>query len=172
MRSAVDMLVLRHPVISHMASSALIFLAFGGLAAVVGEAISIVVKGADAIVVGGLLGLTLVLSLAAMVGATYQVVRKRRELDDWGVFLAITWVLPYVGIAAYLGGINITRRLRSRERHWRAVARLASSSFRKLPRQADTSKVEFPANRCRYSEGVRSPKESWGRSSLYSSIHQ
>src|SRR5690606_6978631 len=43
---------------------------------------------------------------------------------------------------------------------------------RKLPRQAGISKVELPATRWRYSAGVRSPSESWGRSSLYSSIHQ
>src|SRR5690606_1851192 len=44
---------------------------------------------------------------------------------------------------------------------------------RKLPRQADTSKVELPAVSCwRYLAGVRSPKLSWGRSSLYSIIHQ
>src|SRR5690606_27682029 len=43
---------------------------------------------------------------------------------------------------------------------------------RKLPRQAGISKVELPATRWRYSAGGRSPSESWGRSSLYSSIHQ
>ena len=44
-------------------------------------------------------------------------------------------------------------------------------SMRKLPRQADISKVE-PSAAWRYSAGVMSPSESWGRSSLYSSIHQ
>ena len=43
---------------------------------------------------------------------------------------------------------------------------------RKLPCQVDSSKVEFPAACCRASAGVRSPSASWGRSSLYSSIHQ
>ena len=43
---------------------------------------------------------------------------------------------------------------------------------RKLPRQEDSSKVEFPAICWRASSGVRSPNESWGRSSLYSIIHQ
>ncbi len=42
---------------------------------------------------------------------------------------------------------------------------------RKLPRQGDSSELEFLAV-IAYSIGVRSPSESWGRSSLYSSIHQ
>ncbi len=43
--------------------------------------------------------------------------------------------------------------------------------IRKLPRQGDSSKLEFLAVSA-YSTGVRSPSESWGLSSLYSSIHQ
>ena len=43
---------------------------------------------------------------------------------------------------------------------------------RKLPRQGDSSKVEFLADCCLASTGVMSPSESCGRSSLYSSIHQ
>lgn len=52
------------------------------------------------------------------------------------------------------------------------MIRMALDSIRKLPRQEDNSKVETPALCCRTSAGVRSPNESWGRSSLYSSIHQ
>ena len=37
---------------------------------------------------------------------------------------------------------------------------------RKLPRQADTAKVELPARVIRYSAGVRPPSESWGLASL------
>lgn len=37
---------------------------------------------------------------------------------------------------------------------------------RKLPRQADISKVELSACRMRYSVGVSPPSESWGRASL------
>lgn len=37
---------------------------------------------------------------------------------------------------------------------------------RKLPRQVDSSKVEFPALFWRYSSGVKSPSASWGRLSL------
>lgn len=37
---------------------------------------------------------------------------------------------------------------------------------RKLPRQADTSKVELSACRTRYSAGVKPPSASWGRVSL------
>lgn len=43
---------------------------------------------------------------------------------------------------------------------------------RKLPCQADSLKVEFLAYVDRYSAGVRSPRESCGRCSLYSIIHQ
>ena len=38
--------------------------------------------------------------------------------------------------------------------------------LRKLPRQADISKVELSACRMRYSAGVSPPRESWGLSSL------
>src|SRR5690606_6446948 len=58
-------------------------------------------------------------------------------------------------------------------RRCRVPGRLSGEKWlRKLPRQAGISKVELPATRWRYSAGVRSPSESWGRSSLYSSIHQ
>ena len=39
-------------------------------------------------------------------------------------------------------------------------------SYRKLPRQAGSSKVEFLARWWRYSMGVMPPSESWGRCSL------
>jgi hypothetical protein len=42
---------------------------------------------------------------------------------------------------------------------------------RKLPRQGDSSKLEFLAVMAN-STGVRSPSEAWGLSSLYSSVHQ
>jgi hypothetical protein len=45
-------------------------------------------------------------------------------------------------------------------------------ALRKLPYLVDSSKVEFSAFSCMYSAGVLSPRESWGRSSLYSIIHQ
>jgi len=45
------------------------------------------------------------------------------------------------------------------------------SGNRKLPRQGDSSELEFLATSA-YSLGVRSPSASWGRSSLYSSSHQ
>lgn len=41
---------------------------------------------------------------------------------------------------------------------------------RKLPRQVDSSKVEFPAVRVAYTMGGRPPSASWGRCSLYSWI--
>src|SRR5690606_982225 len=44
-------------------------------------------------------------------------------------------------------------------------------NLRKLPRQAHNAKVELSSYCWRTSAGVRSPRESCGRSSLYSSIH-
>jgi hypothetical protein len=43
-----------------------------------------------------------------------------------------------------------------------------SMLVRKLARQADSSEVELSATFWRYSRGVNSPRELWGRSSLYS----
>ena len=45
-------------------------------------------------------------------------------------------------------------------------------TYRKLPRQADRLKVEFPVSFALASKGVKSPNASWGLSSLYSIIHQ
>src|SRR5690606_30616591 len=45
------------------------------------------------------------------------------------------------------------------------------SRDRKLPRQAHNAKVELSSYCWRTSAGVISPRESWGRCSLYSSIH-
>ena len=44
--------------------------------------------------------------------------------------------------------------------------------YRKLPCQVDNCKIELPAFFEKYSAGVRSSRESWGRCSLYSIIHQ
>ncbi|WP_348675696.1 SDR family NAD(P)-dependent oxidoreductase [uncultured Abyssibacter sp.] len=48
----------------------------------------------------------------------------------------------------------------------------AATAKRKLPRQGDSSKVEFLAASDLTSAGVMSPSASCGRSSLYSIIHQ
>lgn len=45
-------------------------------------------------------------------------------------------------------------------------ARAKAGILRKLPRQADTAKVELPALMDRYSAGVIPPSESWGRAWL------
>lgn len=58
-------------------------------------------------IVGLLLGGALVLSMISMVFCTYHAVRARKHLNDWGLFLLITWIIPYVGISIYLGGANI-----------------------------------------------------------------
>ena len=52
------------------------------------------------------------------------------------------------------------------------ITHKAGVGNRKLPRQVHNSKLEFSAIFNRASSGVRSPSESCGLSSLYSSIHQ
>ena len=53
-----------------------------------------------------------------------------------------------------------------RERQAQATVKVVTEYVRKLPRQADTSKVEPLATCWRYSAGVRLPSDSWGRCSL------
>src|SRR5690606_36978348 len=71
--------------------------------------------------------------------------------------------------------LEVLRR-NARQHHLRlgpeAEAGVVSGLPRKLPRQAGISKVELPGTRWRYSAGVGSPSESWGRSSWESSIHR
>lgn len=59
-------------------------------------------------------GSVMVMSLVAMIAATYKVVSCRNELGDPYYFLFIIWVVPYVGISVFLGGANILRILRSK----------------------------------------------------------
>lgn len=54
-------------------------------------------------------------SFAAMLSATVVVVRNRRNLVDWGMFLIFIWCLPYLGIALYLGSVAAYRQFRRRD---------------------------------------------------------
>jgi uncharacterized membrane protein (DUF485 family) len=111
MTRAIDMLLEQHRVVSNISSIALVALVLGMIFVAIQQAFGSprieTSVDANALPVGLLLGTTLVLSLLSMVLSTFYVVRRRRDLTDWGVFLAIVWIIPYVGISAYLGGANI-----------------------------------------------------------------
>lgn len=111
MTRAIDMLLEQHRVVSNLSSIALVALVLGMVFVAAQQVFGSprIGTGPDAVAlpVGLLLGTTLVLSLLSMFLATFYVVKGRRDLTDWGVFLAIVWIIPYVGISAYLGGANI-----------------------------------------------------------------
>lgn len=117
MKRTVDMLIEEHQVVASFSSIALVSMVLAVL--VIG--ISQLFSGAPfdvshpiGFIIGLLLGTTLILSLLSMMVATFFVVKARREVSDWGSFLVITWVLPYIGISAYLGGANLLAVLRKR----------------------------------------------------------
>lgn len=56
------------------------------------------------------MGVFLIASISAMIGATVRVVRNRRQLADWGMFLIFIWAIPYMGITLYLGTCDVYRR--------------------------------------------------------------
>lgn len=60
---------------------------------------------------GGVLGIGLLLMLIT----SFVVIRHRARVLDWGSYLAIIWLLPYFGIAIYLGGTALIRRIRNAE---------------------------------------------------------
>jgi hypothetical protein len=117
MKRTVDMLMDEHPLISRAASIALVSMVSALLVATVAG----LFDGADgyawvSTTMGALLGITLVLSLVTMVGATFFVVRQRAALIDWTLFLAVTWLIPYLGISLFLGGANLRRAMTGRRR--------------------------------------------------------
>lgn len=108
---AVDMLIDENRVISGISSLALLLfiaaLALIGYAEVMGIDQAKNTHSLLSSVIGlSLLGV-LVLGMFTMMAASWKVLRRRDELLDWGVFLALTWLIPYVGIAVYLGGTNL-----------------------------------------------------------------
>ncbi|WP_157825076.1 MULTISPECIES: hypothetical protein [unclassified Stenotrophomonas] len=104
------MLLAEHPLICRIATSAL-----GGYACAV-LLISLDTVGwinlGQGYVVALFMGITLVGGLLAMFGASYFVVVKRRKLNDIGMFLTVTWVIPYMGIACTLGVPLLLRAIR------------------------------------------------------------
>lgn len=113
MKRAIDLLRDEHPLLSMLASVALLSLIAALL--VIG-AFSVVLNGAEPTpdhflskIIAVLLGTTLVLSLTAMLLGSFFVVQERKNIADWGLFIAITWLIPYVGISVYLGGSNFAK---------------------------------------------------------------
>lgn len=110
----VDFLVANHRFVANAASLA--FLSFVGALALIaligGFGLD---PNPDALlsrVIGVLLGGAMVPGLFAMVAASWKVLRRREGLIDWGLFLALVWLVPYIGIAVYLGGANLLHALR------------------------------------------------------------
>jgi hypothetical protein len=119
MKRTVDMLIGEHPLVANLASFALVALILALLAV---GAMGLSGSSPDpdhlmSTVIGLLLGATLVMSLVVMASATFFVIKKRHEIIDWGSFLAITWLLPYIGISVYLGGSNLMRVLKKHRLH-------------------------------------------------------
>lgn len=110
----VHFLVAEHRFVANTASLALLscVAAFALIAIVGGFGLD---QSPDAVlskIIGALLGGALVPGLFAMVIATWRVLGRRDGLIDWGLFLALVWLAPYLGIAVYLGGANLLHALR------------------------------------------------------------
>lgn len=58
------------------------------------------------------LGVVLSSSFIAMLLSTVHVAKERRNLTDWGMFLIFIWVIPYMGITLYLGGVSLLKYIR------------------------------------------------------------
>jgi hypothetical protein len=117
MKRSVDMLMDEHPLISRAATISLASLIIAiVVATVAGLVVGAAGDGWVSTTMGVLLGITLVLSLVAMVGATFFVVRQRAALVDGTLFLAVTWLIPYLGISLFLGGAHLRRTMIGRRR--------------------------------------------------------
>src|SRR3989339_1994000 len=113
MKRSVDLLNSEHRFVSALASVSLLSLI---VALLVIGVFSIALNGeqptSDHVlnkVIAALLGITLIFSMAAMFLGSFFVVRARNNLCDWGSFIAIAWLIPYIGISVYLGGANLLR---------------------------------------------------------------
>lgn len=119
MKRAIDILLNEHRIVSTSSSVALVSLILAFLA--IGSVQLLHIGGHESlhpanVFIGLLLGVALVFSLISMITATFAVIRRRRELCDWGSFLIIIWALPYIGISIYLGGSNLIATMQSHRR--------------------------------------------------------
>lgn len=56
-----------------------------------------------------LLSIFFVLSIICMVAATFITLRNHKRLDDWRAFLAISWLIPFLGTVVALSIGRSTR---------------------------------------------------------------
>ncbi len=111
MTRAVNFLVSESRLTSNISSVALISFVLSVLlvvfASVAGLDNPIYVDHPLSILIGVTLAVVLTFGLLAMLMATWIVLQRRNEIDDWAVFLALIWLIPYLGVAVYLGSKNI-----------------------------------------------------------------
>ena len=69
-------------------------------------------SGAAEMVAVATLGAVIGIGLLLMLITSFIVIRHRARVLDWGSYLAIIWLLPYFGVAIYLGGIALLRKIR------------------------------------------------------------
>lgn len=118
MQRSVDFLIREHPISAWLSSVAFASLMLAFLAAGIGIFLPSGVANDDGYgaAIGLLLGLTLFAGLAAMILTTIYVIKERRELLDWGIFLIVSWIIPYFGVACYLGVSNLAFSWRHRSK--------------------------------------------------------
>jgi hypothetical protein len=114
---AAPYLIERHPTIAGLASISLVTFLIAAVSISLIEAFGLFERiGVERMEMFGavILGSSAIAGFLAMVTATFHLIRARRFLVDWGLFLAICWFIPYLGVALFLGGPNLVRGLRRR----------------------------------------------------------
>lgn len=104
----IDMLLVKHRLISNLSSIALLFIFVAILILATSgfgnpERFLDQVEGA----MGLALGAALVFSFLSMIGSTFYAILHRASLSDWKIFLMVTWLIPYLGVSLYVGGANL-----------------------------------------------------------------
>lgn len=112
-------LLLKRRWLSNLATSALVLLIIAMIAIgsieLFRQSAPVNSEGSISIAIGLLLGATLAIGLITMLLATWIILKRRQEVSDFGIFLAITWLLPYIGVITYIGCINVFRLISPKE---------------------------------------------------------
>lgn len=112
MKSSVSYLIENHRAISWIASVACIgFLGSLLVSGVRGISKDIIPIEIFELLIGAFLGAVLVLGFLAMVMSTWVVSSSRRKIHDWGIFLCVIWLCPFLAVSVYLGGLNLVKSL-------------------------------------------------------------
>jgi hypothetical protein len=107
---SIDYLVVNHRV---LAFAAVFLLTLAAISLVMAAIVPSLFGGSGpaekvaVVALGGVIAVGLLLMLAT----SFLVIKHRAELLDWGSYLAIIWLLPYFGIAIYLGGAAVARKV-------------------------------------------------------------